>query len=145
MLRYPIQPIRPAFSAEALSALPVSLPKLRPNIWVVGFCAAVLSCAATAQPTGNPAGTARPDVRGEAAKTPATRSPESRGADNPEQRAPVRREGPETNPDNPAARSGHARTPGSGIAGGLSGRHPQGQGKHEAGTDDKTSPSQRRQ
>ncbi|WP_225784179.1 hypothetical protein [Xenophilus sp. Marseille-Q4582] len=89
-------------------------------------CLALAACAAFAQPTGNEAGSARPDVRGQAAKPPATRSPTAKDAPNDQQRAVPQPGGAATNPDNPAARSGHTRTPGSGTAGGLSGRHPQG-------------------
>lgn len=92
----------------------------------VGLSLALATAGASAQPTGNPAGTQSPDVRGQAAKTPATRAPQSGASANDDQRAPTGDGQARTNPDNPAARAGHTRTPGGGTAGGLTGRHPQG-------------------
>lgn len=76
---------------------------------------------AIAQPTGNPKGTAPPAVEGNSAKPPATRK---RDAGQGEER---RAEGASSSAPK-AVREGHLRTPGMGTAGGLTGRHPGGDG-----------------
>jgi hypothetical protein len=80
---------------------------------------ALITGPAIAQPTGNPKGTAAPPTEGSSAKPPATRN----RAGAPETRRPAA-SGSATNPDAKAARRGQLRTPGTGTAGGLSGRHP---------------------
>lgn len=89
----------------------------RAFVLAIGASALTLSTLAQAQPTGNPKGSVAPSTAGQADKKPATRSRDT-GArpDRPGEAA--------TNPDNPIARSGNARTPGIGTTGGLTGRHP---------------------
>lgn len=83
----------------------------------LGASVLTASFIAHAQPSGNPKGSAAPSTAGQAEKKPASRGRDT-GArqDRPAEAA--------TNPDNPIARSGNARTPGVGTTGGLSGRHP---------------------
>lgn len=84
---------------------------------------------AAAQPTGNPKGTTAPtDQR---SSHPGT--PRPSGDARPGEAA--------TNPDAPAARSGALRQPGTGTAGGLSGRHPGDGSKTGTTTTDQAPPA----
>ncbi|VWX59465.1 conserved exported hypothetical protein [Burkholderiales bacterium 8X] len=86
-------------------------------------CAAVLAIAAlaagaaVAQPSGNPKGTSAPPTS-EVGKAP---EGASRRGDSAAARSTTERQ---TNPGSPQASSGGLRTPGSGTAGGLTGRQP---------------------
>jgi len=88
----------------------------------------VCSLSAGAQPSGSPAGVARPDVRGQSEKSPASQPEQGRRTTTDQPPAAAAGSGSRTNPDNPAARAGHGRTHGSGTAGGLTGRQPDSSG-----------------
>ena len=79
-----------------------------------------------AQPAGNPKGSSPPSMQGESQKAPATRNAAPKQATQSNETNAMR---------SPAARAGHLTTPGSGTAGGLGGRHPQG----DSGRSDQTS------
>jgi hypothetical protein len=80
----------------------------------LGIGVALAATIGWAQPTGNPKGTVAPTTQGESAKAPATRSMPIDSASKPAGAA------------NPGQAEAVARTPGGGTAGGLTGRHPQG-------------------
>jgi len=101
--------------------------------WVLGPLALSLALAggqALGQPTGNPKGTVAPSVKGTAPKPPATRADTTTTPSTP---APSDQGamGSETR----AGQSSDRRTPGSGTAGGLTGRHPGGQGSSTGTTE----------
>jgi len=80
----------------------------------LGLGVALAASIGAAQPTGNPKGTMTPPTQGESGKTPATRSSAVDSTSKPAAGA------------NAGQGAAVARTPGGGTAGGLTGRHPQG-------------------
>ena len=81
----------------------------------LGIGVALAATIGAAQPTGNPKGTKAPAAEGQSGKMPATRKPAGQHESN----------AVATGPASQAA--SRERTPGGGITGGLTGRHPPGE------------------